>query len=73
MRQVVGVLARRIVCRLTPGDEVATGQRFGLMKFGSRMDVFLPHESAPLVAPGDRVRGGETVIARLVRAREAGA
>ena len=73
MRQVVGVLARRIVCRLTPGDEVATGQRFGLMKFGSRMDVFLPHESAPLVAPGDRVRGGETVIARLVRAREASA
>jgi phosphatidylserine decarboxylase len=64
-RQVVGVLARRVVCRLQPGDEVQTGQRFGLMKFGSRMDVFLPEQSRLRVQAGDHVRGGETVIAEL--------
>jgi phosphatidylserine decarboxylase len=64
-RQLVGILARRIVCRVTAGDEVETGQRFGLMKFGSRMDVFVPLAAQLLVRVGDRVRGGETVIARL--------
>jgi len=65
VRQVVGVLARRVVCRLAEGQAVAIGQRFGLMKFGSRMDVFLPPTAALRVHPGDRVRGGETVIAVL--------
>ena len=64
-RQVVGVLARRVVCRLTPGMDVARGQRFGIMKFGSRMDVFLPASAALAVAVGETVRGGETVVARL--------
>jgi phosphatidylserine decarboxylase len=64
-RQVVGLLARRVVCRLQPGQEVQTGQRFGLMKFGSRMDVFLPEHARLRVRAGDRVRGGETVIAEL--------
>jgi phosphatidylserine decarboxylase len=64
-RQVVGVLARRIVCRVVPGDEVATGQRFGLMKFGSRMDVFMPPEARLVVKAGDRVRGGESILARF--------
>jgi phosphatidylserine decarboxylase len=64
-RQVVGVLARRIVCRLAPGDVVRAGDRVGLMKFGSRMDVFLPSSAILLVAAGDHVRGGETRIARL--------
>jgi len=64
-RQVVGVLARRVVCRAREGDVVATGQRFGLMKFGSRMDVFVPEHWELLARPGDRVRGGETPIARL--------
>jgi phosphatidylserine decarboxylase len=64
-RQVVGVLARRVVCRLQPGQEVQTGQRFGLMKFGSRMDVFLPEQARLRVRVRDRVRGGETVIAEL--------
>jgi phosphatidylserine decarboxylase len=64
-RQVVGVLARRVVCRLQPGDEVQTGQRFGLMKFGSRMDVFLPEQAQLRVQVRDHVRGGETVIAEL--------
>jgi phosphatidylserine decarboxylase len=63
-RQVVGVLARRIVTRTGPGQRLATGQRMGLMKFGSRMDVFVPPECTVLVSTGQRVRGGETVIAR---------
>ena len=63
-RQVVGVLARRIVTRVGEGDRLATGQRMGLMKFGSRMDVFVPPECTITVRKGQRVRGGETVIAR---------
>ena len=63
-RQIVGVLARRIVTRVVPGQQVATGERIGLMKFGSRMDVFVPRECTVLVTKGQRVRGGETVIAR---------
>ncbi len=63
-RQIVGVLARRIVTRTGPGQRLATGQRMGLMKFGSRMDVFLPPECTITVTKGQRVRGGETVIAR---------
>jgi phosphatidylserine decarboxylase len=63
-RQVVGVLARRIVTRTGPGQRLATGERMGLMKFGSRMDVFLPPECTITVRKGQRVRGGETVIAR---------
>lgn len=66
-RQVVGVLARRVVCRLQPGDTVSAGDRFGLMKFGSRMDVFLPMSATLLVSAGERVRAGETIIARLQR------
>ncbi len=64
-RQVVGALARRVVCRVTPGTTVRTGERFGIMKFGSRMDLFVPAGASLVVAPADRVRGGETVVARL--------
>jgi phosphatidylserine decarboxylase len=64
-RQVVGMLARRIVCRVAEGDEVARGQRVGLMKFGSRMDVFLPTDARLRVSVGERVVGGETVLATL--------
>ena len=64
-RQVVGVLARRVVCRLAPGMNVVRGQRFGIMKFGSRMDVFLPESAALAVTVGETVRGGETVVAHL--------
>jgi phosphatidylserine decarboxylase len=63
VRQVVGVLARRLVCRVGPGAEVRTGERFGLMKFGSRMDVYLPPHCDLKVRVGDRVRSGETVVA----------
>ena len=63
-RQIVGALARRIVTRVGVGAQVATGERIGLMKFGSRMDVFVPQECTVTVTQGQRVRGGETVIAR---------
>ena len=62
-RQVVGVLARRLVCRIGPGAIVKTGERYGLMKFGSRIDLFLPRSVNLRVAVGDRVRSGETVVA----------
>jgi len=64
--QIAGLVARRIVTKLTEGQEVATGERFGLIRFGSRTDVYLPPEWSPLVIPGQRVIGGETVIADAV-------
>ena len=64
-RQVVGVLARRVVCRIEPGMEVAQGERFGIMKFGSRMDIFLPRSATLTATVGQSVRGGETVLAHL--------
>ena len=67
-RQVVGLLARRVVCRLTPGMDVVQGQRLGIMKFGSRMDVFLPMGSALKATVGQTVRGGQTIIAELTPA-----
>jgi phosphatidylserine decarboxylase len=63
-RQIVGALARRLVTRTGVGQRLATGERMGLMKFGSRMDVFLPPDCTLTVTKGQRVRGGETVIAR---------
>ena len=64
-RQVVGLLARRVVCRVSPGMTVTQGQRFGIMKFGSRMDVFIPRSATLVVSVGDLVVAGETVIARF--------
>ena len=64
-RQIVGVLARRVVCRAQNGAEVRAGDRFGIMKFGSRMDVFLPPSATIAVRVGQSVRGGETIIAVL--------
>ncbi len=65
VRQIVGMLARRVVCRLSPGQTLAAGERIGLMKFGSRMDVFLPPTATIAVKPGDRTVAGESVLARL--------
>jgi phosphatidylserine decarboxylase len=64
-RQIVGILARRVVCRVQPGSNLKAGERFGIMKFGSRMDVFLPPGAELRVSKGDAVVGGVTVIARL--------
>jgi phosphatidylserine decarboxylase len=64
VRQVVGVVARRLVCRIGEGAQVQAGDKYGLMKFGSRIDLFLPRSVALTVAVGQRVRGGETVLAR---------
>lgn len=64
-RQLVGILARRVVCRVQPGAELKAGDRIGLMKFGSRMDVFVPSTAELNVHVGDRVIGGVTVIAVL--------
>jgi phosphatidylserine decarboxylase len=64
-RQVVGILARRIVCRVEEGQVLERGQRIGLMRFGSRMDVFMPPDATLQVAVGDRVVGGETVLATV--------
>lgn len=66
-RQVVGVLARRVVCRVKVGDVVTPGARIGLMKFGSRMDVFVPPTADLRVQAGDQVRAGVTAIAILRR------
>jgi phosphatidylserine decarboxylase len=64
-RQIVGILARRVVCRAQKGAEVRAGERYGIMKFGSRMDIFLPTTATLRVEVGQAVRGGETVIAVL--------
>ncbi len=65
VRQIVGALARRIVCRVVEGQTLARGERIGLMKFGSRMDVFLPAHAELAVTVGQHVVAGETVLARL--------
>jgi phosphatidylserine decarboxylase len=64
-RQIVGILARRVVCRVAPGAEVRAGDHLGVMKFGSRMDVFVPPDATLSVSVGQMVRGGETIIAVL--------
>jgi phosphatidylserine decarboxylase len=64
-RQIVGVLARRVVCRLQAGAEVQAGDRYGVMKFGSRMDVFIPVGAEIKVSVGVSVRAAETVLAVL--------
>lgn len=63
--QIVGVLARRAVCWVKPGQSVAAGERIGIMKFGSCMQIFMPPETALRVSVGDRVCAGETVIGMI--------
>lgn len=64
VRQIAGLIARRILCWKNPGDKVERGDRFGLIRFGSRTDIFLPLEARVEVKLGQRVQGGATVIAR---------
>ncbi len=63
--QIAGLIARRIVCDLREGDPVRAGSRFGLIRFGSRTDLYLPEGVRPLVAIGQTMIGGETVVAEL--------
>ena len=63
--QIAGLIARRIVCDIREGDAVRAGQRFGIIRFGSRADLYLPEGVRPLVAVGQTMVGGETVIAEL--------
>jgi phosphatidylserine decarboxylase len=63
--QVAGLIARRILCYVGPGDHLARGQRYGFIRFGSRVDVYLPPGAAPRAAVGDVVYATETILAEL--------
>lgn len=65
VRQIAGVLARRIVCRARPGDKLGAGERYGLIRFGSRTDLVVPRGTEVRVRVGDKVRGGESVMGVL--------
>jgi phosphatidylserine decarboxylase len=65
VKQIAGVLARRIVCRVRAGDKLRAGERFGLIRFGSRTDLVVPRSTEIRVKVGDKVRGGETVMGVL--------
>ena len=65
--QVAGLIARRILCYVHAGDRLARGQRYGFIRFGSRVDVYLPPGSTPKVAIGDKVKASSTVLAELPR------
>lgn len=62
--QIAGLIARRIVCRAEPGDRLSRGERLGMIRFGSRVDLFLPEDYTPAVKVGAKVFAGETTIAR---------
>lgn len=65
VKQIAGLIARRIVCYAKPGDSVKTGERYGLIRFGSRVDIFLPRNADVRVKVGDRIKGARDVIAYL--------
>ena len=70
--QVAGLIARRIVCRAEIGDMVRTGERYGLIRFGSRLDLYLPAGTQATVTVGEKVRAGETLLARIAPFSSAG-
>jgi phosphatidylserine decarboxylase len=63
--QIAGLIARRIICHIQQGDEVKRGQRFGMICFGSRLDVYLPLYTKPLVRIGDRVKAGTSLLGKM--------
>ena len=65
--QVAGLIARRILCYAKPGDTLARGQRYGFIRFGSRVDVYLPVDATPRVAPGDKVSATSTILASFAQ------
>lgn len=68
MVQVAGLLARRIVCRVEEGDSLARGERYGMIRFGSRLDLYLPPDYSAVVAVGDKVLAGESILAKKYQA-----
>jgi|WetSurMetagenome_2_1015567.scaffolds.fasta_scaffold00050_53 phosphatidylserine decarboxylase len=66
VRQIAGSIARRAVCRVNPGDKLQKGERYGLIKFSSRVDLFLPAATVPSVKLGDTVTAGESVIGHIL-------
>ena len=70
VKQIAGILARRIVCRVRPGDILEKGQRYGLIRFGSRTDLLLPADCDVVAQVGDKVRGAETILAYLKVTRD---
>jgi phosphatidylserine decarboxylase len=66
VRQISGLIARRIVCRCQIGDSLARGQKFGMIKFGSRTEIYLPPNTEVLVKVGDKVKAGESVVSRFI-------
>jgi phosphatidylserine decarboxylase len=65
VKQIAGLIARRIVCYAKPGDAITTGERSGLIRFGSRVDIFLPRDAELKVMVGDRVKGARDIIGVL--------
>ncbi len=65
VKQIAGLIARRIVCYAKPGDAITTGERYGLIRFGSRVDIFFPKDAELKVKLGDRVRGAQDIIGVL--------
>jgi phosphatidylserine decarboxylase len=65
VKQIAGIIARRIVCYAKPGDVIQKGERYGIIRFGSRVDIFLPKDSEIKVKLGDRVKGARDIIALL--------
>jgi phosphatidylserine decarboxylase len=65
VKQIAGLIARRIVCYAKPGDTIKTGERYGLIRFGSRVDIFLPKETELKVKVGDRIKGARDIIGVL--------
>ncbi len=63
-KQIAGLIARRVVCWKSPGDTVGRGERIGLVRFGSRVDLWVPRGVEIVVAVGDHVKGGSSVLAR---------
>jgi phosphatidylserine decarboxylase len=70
VHQITGFVARRIVCDVRPGDPLCQRQRFGLIRFGSCAELICPAGTSVLVRPGDKVRGGQTILARLTTLSE---
>ena len=65
VRQIAGLIARRIVCRVVESDTLRRGERFGMIRYGSRLEVYLPPGSKCMVTPGDRVKAGTSILAEL--------